>query len=202
LLALEADVASELDVRDAALGASYTHDFGTCNIGDLFCCEEHRPLECGDGQRDRERFTRRVLGGEAGSYEISSLDSASRRVTLRIHSAPLSDAERVVGIFGIAIPIGAQSTPSPPHTLTRRQIEVLRLLADGANTETVAGDLGIALETARNHIRGLLRRLGVHSRIEAIAEGRRRGLLRMRNGGDVVIQPSIPTAEPTQRNRP
>jgi DNA-binding NarL/FixJ family response regulator len=61
--------------------------------------------------------------------------------------------------------------------LTPRQVDVLRLLGTGLSTEAIADRLGVAVETARNHIRALLRRLEVHSRLEAVVEARRRGLL-------------------------
>ncbi|HEY0414835.1 MAG TPA: LuxR C-terminal-related transcriptional regulator [Gaiellaceae bacterium] len=41
----------------------------------------------------------------------------------------------------------------------------------------MAEELGVAEDTLRNHVRQLLRRLGVHSRLAAVVEGRRRGLL-------------------------
>jgi DNA-binding CsgD family transcriptional regulator len=51
------------------------------------------------------------------------------------------------------------------------------MLAEGESTEEIAAGLGVALETARNHIRALFGRLEVHSRLEAVVEARRRGLL-------------------------
>jgi DNA-binding CsgD family transcriptional regulator len=41
----------------------------------------------------------------------------------------------------------------------------------------IADALGISRETVRNHVRGILRTLGVHSRLEAVVEAHRRGLL-------------------------
>jgi DNA-binding CsgD family transcriptional regulator len=41
----------------------------------------------------------------------------------------------------------------------------------------MATRLGISQETVRNHIRSLLRELGVHSRLAAVAEAQRQGLL-------------------------
>jgi DNA-binding CsgD family transcriptional regulator len=61
--------------------------------------------------------------------------------------------------------------------LTPRQREVLQLLAEGLDTGEIAERLGVAPETARNHIRGLLGRLEAHSRLEAVVFARRRGLL-------------------------
>lgn len=62
-------------------------------------------------------------------------------------------------------------------SLTPRQREVLALLAEGLGTETIASRLGLSKETVRNHVRAVLRELSVHSRLEAIAEARQRGLL-------------------------
>ena len=45
---------------------------------------------------------------------------------------------------------------------------VLRHLAAGKSTADNAGSLGISTETVRNHVRGIMSRLGVHSRLEAV----------------------------------
>jgi PAS domain S-box-containing protein len=62
-------------------------------------------------------------------------------------------------------------------TLTKRQREVLSLLADGVTAKVVARRLGITEITVRNHIAAVLRALGCHSQLEAVAEARRRGLV-------------------------
>jgi DNA-binding NarL/FixJ family response regulator len=64
--------------------------------------------------------------------------------------------------------------------LTRRQHETLVLLAEGLGTAAIARRLGIADETARNHIRGLLAALGVHNRLEAVVRAHRLGLVQPR----------------------
>lgn len=56
--------------------------------------------------------------------------------------------------------------------LTRRQLEVLRLLGDGVPAKGIARRLGIAEPTVRNHIRTILRELGAHSQLEALAKAR------------------------------
>lgn len=63
-----------------------------------------------------------------------------------------------------------------PH-LAPRQLQTLRLLAAGRSTNELALELGVTRETARNYVRRLLKSLGVHSRIEAVARGRETGLL-------------------------
>jgi len=53
--------------------------------------------------------------------------------------------------------------------LTRREREVLALLAEGADNGGIAAALVISPETARTHIQNVLNKLGVHSRLEAAA---------------------------------
>ncbi|HXY81784.1 MAG TPA: LuxR C-terminal-related transcriptional regulator [Gaiellaceae bacterium] len=65
---------------------------------------------------------------------------------------------------------------SPPR-LTRRQHEVLLLLADGVRVKEVARRLGLAEATVRNHVRALLLELGAHSQLEAVAKARALALL-------------------------
>jgi DNA-binding CsgD family transcriptional regulator len=54
---------------------------------------------------------------------------------------------------------------------------VLRHLAVGASTEQIARELNISVETVRNHIRAVLRKLGARSRLEAVAKARSQGLI-------------------------
>ena len=61
--------------------------------------------------------------------------------------------------------------------LTDREIEVLARLADGATTVAVSRDLRLSVNTVRNHIQSAIRRLGAHSKLEAISIARREGLI-------------------------
>jgi len=58
--------------------------------------------------------------------------------------------------------------PAPAPRLTRREMEVLRLLACGASVPVIARTLQINGTTVRNHIEHILGKLGVHSRLEAV----------------------------------
>jgi DNA-binding NarL/FixJ family response regulator len=53
--------------------------------------------------------------------------------------------------------------------LTRREREVLALMMQGADNAVIAQALTISPETARTHIQNILRKLGLHSRLEAVA---------------------------------
>jgi len=61
--------------------------------------------------------------------------------------------------------------------LTARQREVLALLCDGTSTSAIAGRLGVAEPTVRGHVRAILAALRCRSRIEAVAEARRAGIV-------------------------
>jgi DNA-binding NarL/FixJ family response regulator len=61
--------------------------------------------------------------------------------------------------------------------LTARELEVLRLLASGTSTTAAADSLGISTATLRAHVQAVLRKLGAHSRLEAVAEAARLGLV-------------------------
>lgn len=61
--------------------------------------------------------------------------------------------------------------------LTAREVEVLRLLADGCNSAAIADRLVITPDTVQTHVRNLLGKLGVGSRLEAAALAVRLGLV-------------------------
>jgi len=61
--------------------------------------------------------------------------------------------------------------------LTRREREVLVLLAEGADNESIARALVISPQTARTHIQNILGKLSVHSRLEAAAFVTQNGIL-------------------------
>lgn len=125
----------------------------------------------------KEAFARKVVGEEPSTeYEAVLLRSDGSRVRVEISSVPIELEGRIVGVFGVLLP-GGELPRVDFRALTPRQAQVLRLLSSGAATPQIAAQLGVSLETARNHIRRLLKQLGVHSRLEAVIEGQKRGLL-------------------------
>jgi two-component system nitrate/nitrite response regulator NarL len=63
-----------------------------------------------------------------------------------------------------------------PAELTPRELEVLTLLVEGLREIEIARDLYIAPKTVAKHIEHILRKLGVHSRAQAVALAARRGI--------------------------
>jgi DNA-binding NarL/FixJ family response regulator len=66
--------------------------------------------------------------------------------------------------------------------LTRREKEVLALLADGGDNDVIAQALVISPQTARTHVQNVLGKLGVHSRLEAAALARRNDVVEELSG--------------------
>ncbi|HYT12065.1 MAG TPA: response regulator transcription factor [Candidatus Nitrosopolaris sp.] len=58
------------------------------------------------------------------------------------------------------------------ESLTHREKEVLRLMAEGTSSREIAAKLSISYTTVRTHIRSLGSKLGVHSKLEAIVKAR------------------------------
>jgi DNA-binding NarL/FixJ family response regulator len=84
-----------------------------------------------------------------------------------------------LGVIHILYPVAAALAGSPRETtafetdglakLTPRELEVLRLIAAGRNTAEVAAELFVGVATVRHHSQSILRKLGVHSRLQAAA---------------------------------
>jgi two-component system NarL family response regulator len=56
----------------------------------------------------------------------------------------------------------------PPPKLTDREMEVLKLVARGMNNRDIARELFISENTVKNHVRNILEKLQIHSRMEAV----------------------------------
>jgi len=130
-----------------------------------------------DTRRAKEAFARHMVGSEDVEGSVVVIGDDGDRVSVEVSSVCLFEGQRVIGVFGqISDVEPASEPPLHPH-LTPRQAEVLRLLEHGRSTDQIAQELHLSLETVRNHVRGILRALGVHSRLEAVAVARKEHVL-------------------------
>ena len=115
---------------------------------------------------------RRALAGGAAAYvvkseKLSDLDFAVRQALRRSIYLPLGDAgEAATG-----------SDEPGPELLTTRELEILRLAAEGASNPEVARRLWITEQTVKFHLTNVFRKLGVSSRAEAARWARAHGVV-------------------------
>lgn len=140
------------------------------------CCPESKVLVL-TGWPDESSFLRTIGAGASGfldkQQDLDALIDAARRVlrgelVVAPHFLPL-----LVRRAGARDSDGGRSS-----SLTPRELDVLRLLADGLSTKAIADDLHLSVNTIRNHISKLLAKLDAHSRLDAVRVGVDRGLVR------------------------
>ena len=74
---------------------------------------------------------------------------------------------------------GPSRVPVPPPVLTEREMDVLRLVARGLNNRDIGRELFISENTVKNHVRNILEKLHLHSRMEAVVYAVRENLLQI-----------------------
>jgi DNA-binding CsgD family transcriptional regulator len=136
-------------------------------------------LDPKDLVRARQAFARKLNGAAHTQLEVTVARHDGTPVRAAVSSVPLRDAEgAMIGSFGLVHVLGeAEPTSESAPSLSPRERETLTLLAAGFSTVQMAEQMGISKETVRNHVKGLLRSVGARSRVEAVAKGRRAGLI-------------------------
>lgn len=140
-----------------ARGRAPSHEFNTKTKDgrDIWLHVSHVVLPAAQDSLDTVVHIFRDITAERQSRE------ALKKVLVALNEAS-SDAARAT----VAAP--AASSALPAH-LSRRETEVLRLLCEGAHPQQIAERLFISVATARNHVKRILRKLGVHTSLEAVA---------------------------------
>jgi PAS domain S-box-containing protein len=123
-----------------------------------------------DTRRARELFARKVIGSATVTdAAVQIVADDGERVAVEISSVPIFHGDHLVGVFGQVSGLIEEPRPHAELHLTPRQMEVLALLERGRTTRQIAEELHLSTETVRNHVRRLLRTMGAHSRLEAVA---------------------------------
>jgi DNA-binding NarL/FixJ family response regulator len=139
-----------------------------------------------------------IVFHSADESEASLLDAidagATAYLTKSATADQIVDAVRKASVGAVQIPVALfvkaiarqrkvaieeQARVKVHSEFTPRELEVLRLVAEGHDTETVARRLGIAPHTVEWHIRHLIEKLGVHSKLQAVVAAARLGLIQV-----------------------
>jgi len=147
-------------------------------VGDVRGKQFTSVISAVDVHRARENFTRMMLQTKKVADNRVHLHAPDGTVVeADASSVALVDGHRVIGIFGQLPHVVSQEAAKHHPKLTPRQSEVLHLLSHGHSTEQIAAELHLSVETVRNHVRHLMRSLGVNSRLQAVALARREALI-------------------------
>ncbi len=104
----------------------------------------------------------------SGAHGVLAKDRSSRQVATAIRK--LAAGEPTVTLAsGLSRPSRDPIVELRLQTLSRREHEVLGLLAIGLSNRRIAAQLGLSYLTVRSHMANLFMKLGVHSRLEAVA---------------------------------
>lgn len=141
---------------------------GRARRGALLChreCSTARYARAGYGVPRQELTIRTERGDRRVFVSTLAVRSGDEPIFVHVLQPPAADAE-----------LSAPAEDATPE-LTRRQRQVLQLLAEGISAREIGSRLGIAEPTVRNHIRSVLIELGAHSQLEAVARARVSGIV-------------------------
>jgi DNA-binding NarL/FixJ family response regulator len=132
-----------------------------------------------------------VLGDEDADAVAAALRLGARAVLAadaqpeEIVAAVEAAAAGLIVLDPAGVDVLLSQIPTPPRvapdpaaeSLTRREVEVLSLLAEGEGNKQIARQLGISEHTVKFHVGSILAKLGAASRTEAVTLGVRQGLI-------------------------
>ncbi len=132
---------------------------------------------CSSGERKWVTVTPMVIASVQGNAPliVHLFDDSAEYVDAASES--VRDALASGGANIISDSPDAAEVPAEAPALSRRELEVLRLVARGWETSRIATELGISRHTVRNHIRNLRQRLNASTKLDAVMKGLRLGIL-------------------------
>jgi DNA-binding NarL/FixJ family response regulator len=114
---------------------------------------------------------RAVLGRDASQREIlAAVEAAASDLAVL-------DPREFEGLLAGSASAAAAAPAVGDSSLTARELEVLRMMADGAANKIIAWKLGVSEHTVKFHVASILAKLRASSRTEAVTIGIRRGLV-------------------------
>ena len=119
--------------------------------------------------------------GKLGRIKPAIEEASRAKTLLSALKAELETARAQRLLDGLMEIHAADSNGAPSSTpgsgLTKREIEVLRLVAEGLNNQLIAERLFLSDHTVHRHLSNILNKLGASTRASAVAQAVRRGLL-------------------------
>ncbi|HTW98766.1 MAG TPA: response regulator transcription factor [Acidimicrobiales bacterium] len=114
---------------------------------------------------------------EAGCSGLLPKQRSAEEVVAAVRAADRGESLVPTSTLAALLDRMRRSSAPSPEALSRRELEVLELLARGASTAHIAAELYLSGHTVRNHVRNILSKLGAHSKLEAVTLATRRGIV-------------------------
>ncbi len=113
----------------------------------------------------------------AGARGLLSREADPARVTAALNAVNQGLVAVDPALGGALLPTHGVSDEFRVEELTKREHEVLKLLAEGLSNRSIAVQLEISEHTVKYHVNSILRKLGAQSRTEAVVRATRSGLI-------------------------
>jgi DNA-binding NarL/FixJ family response regulator len=128
------------------------------------------------GSDNDERLARRAF--EAGCSGFVGKSRSVEDLFSVVRAAHAGDVLITPVMLLMLLPRSTASNGGVGANLSRRELEVLGVMAEGGSDKEIAERLFISLNTARKHAQNIIRKLGAHSKLEAVVVAVRAGLIR------------------------
>ena len=124
-------------------------------------------------------LSRALKLAEPEGYQRIFVDEGAPMAAILQNLSGLTYAQHLLALFPSSIPASGppQRRTELIEPLTGRELEVLRLLAEGLSYAEISERLTVSVNTVRYHIKGIYGKLGVEKQAQAIERGRQLGLL-------------------------
>ena len=114
---------------------------------------------------------------EAGCSGFLTKDRAAAEVADAVRAAAAGEALISPALLARLLPKLNRTHREVGADLTDREREILRHLARGSSNKVIASELYLSVNTIRNYIQSVLKKLGAHSKLEAVATAVREGII-------------------------
>jgi DNA-binding NarL/FixJ family response regulator len=123
-----------------------------------------------------EDFVKQAIEAGASGYLLK--DSDTEQITKAIHQVYEGYCPIAPSLTrDLVVEFAQMSRHGRSSLLTRRQVDVLKLIADGLNSKEISTELYISTSTVKREIRQILRKLEVSDRAQAVSEAMKRNII-------------------------
>ena len=128
---------------------------------------------------DEEADLYEAVKSGASGYLLkdSSIEEVAQAVRVVADGQSLISPSMAIKLIDEFKQMSKPEKPGPGLRLTERELDVLRLVAQGHSNKEIAARLYISENTVKNHVRNMLEKLQLHSRMEAVMYAVRENLL-------------------------